>query len=72
MRRLDQGISEIAKLSFGVRELELRRLQADASDRLPANPPVHVVVSHIVAGAAKITAAAAAKRDTDQQQRHGR
>ena len=62
MRRLDQGIGEIAQLPFVVGELELRRLQADASGRLGADPAMHVVVAEILAGAAEIAAAAAAER----------
>ena len=50
MRRLDQGISEIAKLALVVGELELRRTQADACGRLAADPSVHVVVEKIMRG----------------------
>ena len=62
MRRLDQGIGQIAKLPFVVGELELRRPQADAAGRLGAEPAMHVVVAKILAGAAEIAAAAAAER----------
>ncbi len=61
MRRLDQGISQIAQQPFVVGELELRRLEADACRRLAAKPAVHVVVANIGAGAAEIAAAAAAE-----------
>jgi hypothetical protein len=61
MRRLDQGICEIAQLAFIVGELELRRLEADAAGHLGAQPAVHVVVAKVLAGTAKIAAAAAAK-----------
>src|SRR5712664_437694 len=59
MGRLDQGISEIAKLPFVVGQLELRRAQADAGHRLAADPAVHVVAQNILAGAAEVAAAAA-------------
>ena len=62
MRRLDQGIGEIAKLALVFGELELRGLEADAAGGLGAEPAVHVVVAHIRAGAAEIAAAAAAER----------
>ena len=62
MRRLDQGIGEIAKLAFVVGELELRRAQADARGGLGADPAMHVVVAEILAGAAEIAAAAGAER----------
>ena len=62
MRRLDQGIGQIAKQPFIVGELELRRTQADARRRLAAEPAMHVVVEKILAGAAEIAAAAAAER----------
>ena len=62
MRRLDQGIGEIAEQPFVVGELELRRLQADARCHLGADPAMHVVVEEILAGAAEIAAAAAAER----------
>ena len=66
MRRLDQGISEIAKLAFVFGELELRCVQADATGRLAPEPAMHVVVAEILAGAAEIAAAAAAERRADQ------
>ena len=72
MRRLDQGIGEIAKLPFVVGELELRRMQADASRGLAADPAMHVVVEKILAGAAEIAAAASAERSADEQQRQDR
>ena len=71
MRRLDQGIGEIAKLPFVVGELELRGLQADASRRLGADPAMHVVVEKILPGAAEIAAAAAAERHADQRTASG-
>src|SRR5712675_914618 len=61
MRRLDQGVGEIAKQPLVVGELELRWTQADARRRLGTNPAVHVVIQDIVAGAAEIAAAAAAE-----------
>jgi hypothetical protein len=63
MRRLDQGISEIAKLPFVVGELELRCRQTDAAGRLNADPAMHVVAAHIRARAAEIAAAATAQSD---------
>ena len=66
MRRLDQGIGEIAELAFVFGELELRCLEADAAGRLGAEPAMHVVVAEIAAGAAEIAAAAAAERGTNQ------
>src|ERR1700687_649600 len=48
MRRLDQGVSEIAKQPFVVGELELRRTQADARRRLAADPAVHVLLEKIL------------------------
>src|ERR1700682_2392509 len=71
-RRLDQGVSEIAKQSFVVGELELRRTQADARRRLASDPAVHVVVENILAGAAETSAAAAPERYTYQEQRECR
>ena len=61
MRRLDQGIGEVAELAFVFGELELRRLEADAAGRFGAEPAMHVVVAEIAAGAAEIAAAAAAQ-----------
>src|ERR1700694_2714030 len=58
MRRFDQGISQIAKLAFAVGELELRRMQAEASRWLGADPAMHVVVEEVLSGAAEIAAAA--------------
>jgi hypothetical protein len=72
MRRLDQGIGEIAKLSFPVAQLELRRTQADASCRLRTDPAVHVIVAHIIAGTAEIAAAAASEHDAAAQQDQSR
>ena len=72
MRRLDQGIGVVAQLAFVVGELELRRLDPDASGRLGAEPAMHVVVAHAVAAAAEIAAAAAAKRYARQQQHERR
>src|ERR1700676_3657763 len=72
MRRLDQGVSEIAKQPFVVGELELRRTQADARRRLAADPAVHVVVENILAGAAEISDAAGPERYAYQEQRECR
>src|SRR5258708_18887501 len=58
MRRLDQGVGEIAKQPLVVGELELRWTQADARRRLGTDPAVHVVIQDIVACAAEIAAAA--------------
>src|ERR1700710_357658 len=69
MRRLDQGISQIAKQPFVVGELELRRAQADACRRLAAYPAMHVVVAKILAGTAEVAAAAAAEGHANQKQR---
>src|SRR5579859_7654605 len=72
MRRLDQRIGQIAKLPFAVGELELRRPQADAAGCLDADPAMHVVIEEILAGAAKIAAAAARERQAhDDQTRCG-
>src|SRR5512141_2863136 len=68
MRRLDQGIGQIAKQPFVVGELELRRTQADARRRLAAEPAMHVVVEEILAGAAEIAAAAAAECHANEKQ----
>src|SRR5258705_851032 len=68
MRRLDQGVGEIAKQPLVVGELELRWTQADARRRLGTDPAVHVVIQDIVAGAAAIAAAAAAERYAHPQQ----
>ena len=62
MRRFDQGIGIVAELAFAVGKLELRRLEADAAGCFGAEPAVHVVAAHVLAGAAKIAAAAAAER----------
>src|SRR5258707_2233305 len=62
MRRLDQGVSEIAKQPLVVGELELRCTQADARRRLAADPAVHIVIEKILPGAAEIAAAAAPER----------
>ena len=62
MRRFDQGISEIAELALVIGQLELRGLEADAGGCLRAEPAMHVVAAHVLAGAAKIAAAAAAER----------
>ena len=76
MRRLDQRIGKIAKLAFVFGELKLRRPEADASGYLGAKPAMHVVVAEILAGAAEITAAAAAeetvKSRARQQEEDGR
>jgi hypothetical protein len=58
MRRLDQGVGEIAKQPLVVGELELRWAQADARRCLGTDPAVHVVIEDIIAGAAEIAAAA--------------
>jgi hypothetical protein len=62
MRRLDQGVSKVAKQPLVVGKLELRGTKADACGRLPANPSMHVVAAKIRAGAAEIAAAAAPER----------
>src|SRR3977135_2891327 len=72
MRRLDQGVGEIAQPAFIVGELELRRLEADAAGGLGPQPAVHVVVAKILAGTAEITAAAAAEGRADQNERESR
>jgi hypothetical protein len=72
VRRLDQGISEIAKLAFVVGQLELRRARADACGGLGADKAVHVVVAKIVAAAPKIAAAAGAERRTNEQEQDRR
>ena len=72
MRRLDQGIGEIAKLPFVVGELELRRMQSDACGRLGTHPAMHVVVAKIRPGAAEVAATAAAKQSGQQGQRQRR
>src|SRR5438445_13560432 len=59
MRRLNQGVGEIAKQPLVVGELELRWTQADARRSLGTDPAVHVVIENILAGAAEIAAAAA-------------
>src|SRR5450432_755488 len=69
MRRLDQGIGEIAKPPFVVGELELRRAQADACGCFAADPAMHAIAEKILAGAAEIAAAAAAERRPYQQDR---
>src|ERR1700736_3908494 len=72
MRRLDQGVSQIAKQPFVVGELELRRPQADARRHLAADPAMHVVVEKILAGAAEIAAAAATECCACEKQRQHR
>ena len=72
MRRLDQGIGEIAKLPFVVGELELRRMQADACGRLGTDPAMHVVVAKIRPGAAEVAATATAEHRGQQNQRQHR
>ena len=72
MRRLDQGIGEIAKLALVFGELELRCPEADAAGRLRAKPAMHVVVAEIRAGAAEIAAAAAAEGRANQQEYESR
>src|SRR6478609_2020791 len=69
MRRLDQGVGEIAKQPLVVGELELRWTLADAGRRLGTDPAVHVVIEDIVAAAAKIAAAAAPERQAYPKQR---
>ena len=68
MRRLDQGIGEIAKLAFVFGELEMRRLEPDAAGGFGAQPAMHVVVAEIAAGAAEIAAAAAAEGCANQDE----
>src|SRR6266403_813670 len=72
MRRLDQGVGEIAKQPLVVGKLELRCTQADARRRLAADPAVHVVIEKVLAGAAKIAAAAAPERHAYPKQRESR
>src|SRR5712671_2175465 len=72
MRRLDQGVSKVAKQPLVVGELELRWTQADARGRLGADPAVHVVVEDILAGAAEIAAAAAPEDHTYHERRESR
>src|SRR5258708_22218073 len=59
MRRLDQGVGEIAKQPLVVGELELRWTQADARRRLGTDPAVHVVIQVIVAASAEIASSSA-------------
>ena len=66
MRRLDQGIGEIAELTLAFGELELRRRQPDAARDFSPQPAMHVVVAEILAGTTEIPAAAAAKGCADQ------
>ena len=72
MRRLDQGVSEIAKQPLAVGELEPRWTQADARRRFAADPAVHIVIEKILAGAAEIAAAAAAEHSTGHEQHESR
>ena len=72
MRRFDQRISQIAKPPLVVGELELRGPQPNAGRRFGAKPVVHAVADKILAGAAEIAAAAAAKRHACQQQYQNR
>src|SRR5687767_2282080 len=72
MRRLDQGIGEIAKLAFVFGELEMRWLEPDAAGRLGAEPAMHVVVAEVAAGAAEIAATAAAEGCTNQDKHKSR
>ncbi len=72
MRRFDQGIGQIAKLPLAVGELELRRLQPDASRCLGADPAMHVVVEEILSGAAEIATAAPPERQAYREQRQDR
>ena len=72
MRRLDQGVSEIAKQPLLVGELELRCTQADARRHLAADPAVHIVIENILAGAAEIAAAAASECHAYPKQRESR
>jgi hypothetical protein len=72
VRRLDQGIGEIAKLTFVFGKLEVRRLEADACRGFGTQPTVHVVVAHIRASAPEIAAAAAAEHRTCHEQHQSR
>ena len=72
MRRLDQGIGEIAQLAFVVGELELRGLEPDAAGHLGAQPAVHVVVAKVLAGSAEVAAAAATEGRAHQQEGESR
>src|SRR5258708_38766566 len=69
MRRLDQGVGEIAKQPLVVGELELRWTQADARRRLATDPAGHVVIENILAGAGEKAAAAAAPCPASPKQR---
>src|SRR5947209_15810573 len=69
MRRLDQGISEIAQQPLLVGELVLRTTHAEASGRLQPDPAMHVVVARVFAGAAEVAAGATAQQRTDRKQR---
>src|SRR5258706_13334988 len=72
MRRLDQGVGEIAKQPLVIGELELRWTQGDARRRLGTDPAVHVVIQDIVAAAAEIAAAAPCKCHAYPKQRESR
>src|SRR6516164_2555032 len=68
MRRFDQRIGKIAKLSFVVGELKLRGPQADARGGFAADPAVHIVVEKIRVRTPEIAAAAGPKREAGEQQ----
>src|ERR1700752_3758408 len=48
MRRLDEGVGLIAKLSFAIGKLKLRRFHSEASGGFGAHPAMHVVVAEIL------------------------
>src|SRR2546430_9783769 len=72
MRRLDQGVGEIAKQPLVVGKLELRWTQANARRSLGTDPAVHVVLENILASAAEIAAAAAPECHAYPKQRESR
>src|SRR6476469_5002558 len=72
VRRLDQGVGQIAQQPFIVGELELRGAQADARRRLPAEPAMHIIIEEILAGAPEIAAATARECRAYQKQGENR
>jgi hypothetical protein len=70
MRRLDQGISQIAKLPLTVSKLELRGLQRDTRGRFRAHPAMHVVIAEIIPRSAEISAAARPERYAHEEQQN--
>ena len=69
MRRLDQGIGEIAQRAFIFGELVVGWEDADAGGRFRADPAMHVVIEHIGTGTAEITTATAGCQDTQRRHR---